>query len=112
MTLNELRDKAHAIAKEKGFWEGERSVGDLIALIHTEASEAFECYRDGDMELDWAENPGAEIHKPIGFPSEMADILIRVLDACGHLGIDIEDVVAKKMAYNETRPYRHGGKKA
>lgn len=48
--------------------------------------------------------------KPEGIPSELADIIIRVLDICGHLDIDIANALADKMAYNETRPYRHGGK--
>ena len=27
---------------------------------------------------------------------------------CGYLGIDLEKAIAEKMAYNETRPYKHG----
>jgi NTP pyrophosphatase (non-canonical NTP hydrolase) len=48
--------------------------------------------------------------KPEGIPSELADVIIRVLDMCGALGIDIAAALADKMAFNETRPYRHGGK--
>lgn len=48
--------------------------------------------------------------KPEGIPSELADIIIRVLDICGTHGIDIASAIADKMAYNETRSYRHGGK--
>jgi NTP pyrophosphatase (non-canonical NTP hydrolase) len=50
--------------------------------------------------------------KPEGIPSELADILIRVLDVCGFHQIDIAGAVADKMAYNETRAYRHGGKRS
>jgi NTP pyrophosphatase (non-canonical NTP hydrolase) len=46
--------------------------------------------------------------KPEGVPSEMADILIRVLDACCAWDIDIDAAVAEKMAYNEGRPHLHG----
>lgn len=49
--------------------------------------------------------------KPEGMAVEMADCIIRILDWCGKEGIDIDDVIAEKMAYNKTRPYRHGGKK-
>ncbi|WFR64178.1 hypothetical protein P9222_08390 [Paenibacillus amylolyticus] len=48
--------------------------------------------------------------KPCGIPSELADIVIRVLDVCGHYGIDLEKAIQEKMAYNATRPQRHGGK--
>lgn len=48
--------------------------------------------------------------KPEGVPTEMADIIIRVLDAACAYGIDIDKAIAEKVAYNRTRPYKHGGK--
>lgn len=50
--------------------------------------------------------------KPEGIPSELADIIIRVLDICGYHRIDIAAAIADKMAYNETRSHRHGGKRS
>lgn len=50
--------------------------------------------------------------KPEGIPSELADIIIRVLDICAHHGIDIEQAIEDKMAFNAHRPYRHGGKRS
>lgn len=49
--------------------------------------------------------------KPEGVTYEFADIVIRVADLCGSLGIDLQAAVEKKMAYNTTRSYRHGGKR-
>jgi len=43
---------------------------------------------------------------------ELADVVIRIADFCGSMGIDLEKQVVAKMAYNETRSYRHGGKLA
>ncbi len=76
-------------------------------LIHSEVSEALEDYRTGTMYALRTDKG-----KPIGFPSELADIVIRVGDLCGYLGIDLESAVAEKMAFNATREHRHGGKRA
>ena len=42
------------------------------------------------------------------YPPDMADAVIRIADLCGHLGIDLEAAIDLKMAYNETRPFKHG----
>lgn len=50
--------------------------------------------------------------KPEGIPSELADIVIRVFDCAVEYGIDIEEQIINKMAYNATRQYKHGGKRS
>lgn len=132
MNLNELRDRVHNLAIEKG-WHEDRDISDphvlgsMLALIHSEVSEALEDVRNGDKQLGLTGSTGTvpfvEIDpakvckylsigvKPSGLPSELADIIIRTLDLCGALGIDIDQAVRLKHAYNETRSHRHGGKK-
>ena len=110
MTIKELVDNAHAMSRSKGWYDGadaQRNVPEMLALIHSEVSEALEDYRVGAMAEDARENG-----KPCGFPSEIADIVIRVADLCGYLGIDLEGAVERKMSYNQTREYRHGNKRA
>lgn len=46
--------------------------------------------------------------KPEGVAVELADCIIRCLDTMHGLGVDIDAVVARKMAYNATRPHKHG----
>lgn len=96
------------LARDRGWWDEPRTVGDAIALMHSELSEALEEHRNGRAvnEVYLGEN-----EKPEGIPVELADVVIRVFDFCAEHGINIGAVIAKKHKYNETRPYRHGGKK-
>lgn len=97
----------HDIAKSKGWYESERTFGDIIALIHSEASEALEEYRDG-KKFSLLEFDGRG--KPVGIAVEFADILIRIFDTCQNLGIPLAEALEAKIEYNRTRPHRHGGK--
>ena len=46
LTINDLIQISHNTAKEKGWWDdSNRNVGELLALIHSEISEALEVYR-------------------------------------------------------------------
>lgn len=114
MTIQELCEQAHAASRAKGWYDtdgGKRNIGELISLVHSELSEALEDWRNGDMETAY-EATGSGAQKPVGFASEMADVVIRVGDLCAYLGIDLERAIEEKMAFNTTRPYRHGNKRA
>lgn len=108
-TINQLVEAAHTNAKSKGWWDEDRSFGEVIALIHSEVSEALEFYREGHAPNDmlWT---GADGLKPDGIPAEFADIVIRIFDACGRYNIDLEEAIKVKMDYNSSRPHKHGGK--
>ena len=82
-------------AKAKGFGTTpeEINVGEKIALIHSEVSEALEAYR----------------HKNIsakdGFEEEMGDAIQRILHLCGILGVDVEGAILEKLQYNKDRKW-------
>lgn len=94
--ISDFIKECHRIAKVKGWWEEERNEGELIALMHSELSEALEAMRN--------HGPKAAIAE------ELADCCIRIFDYCGARNIDLEKTLLKKIAYNKTRPYRHGKK--
>jgi NTP pyrophosphatase (non-canonical NTP hydrolase) len=103
---NGLAQKCNTIATEHGWWDGpERNVGELYALIHSEISEAFEAWRrDIEKSEHIAEFTGEE--------EELADIVIRIMDMAHKRKLDVARAVIAKMAFNKSRPYRHGGKRA
>jgi NTP pyrophosphatase (non-canonical NTP hydrolase) len=42
------------------------------------------------------------------FEDELADVVIRIMDLCGYLHIDLEAHILAKMQYNATREKLHG----
>jgi len=94
-TIAELQKECYAIADDHGFHDKPRDFGLVIALIHSEASEALESYRDSEPVQRQLE--------------EFADICIRVFDACEEFQLgDLEQAILKKMEKNRGRPHMHG----
>jgi hypothetical protein len=161
----------HGTAVDKGWWDHQvvqveadvpnfdddvvvaarvqRTFGELMALVHSEVSEALEDHRRGRKpdKISWSFTSGGEasktmqrvfseeggvrveldggrtvemtpdnchlfgfIAKPYGIPTELADIIIRVLDIAGWYDIDMEEAMLIKSKYNQSREHRHGGK--
>jgi NTP pyrophosphatase (non-canonical NTP hydrolase) len=119
LNINDLVRDIHQNAKEHGWWEEERTFGDIISLCHCELSEAIEEFRDGRKpnEIYYSISDKSITHgdfksdlKPEGIPIELADVIIRIFDYCGHVGIDINAAILEKIEFNKSRPYKHGGK--
>lgn len=133
--INEIAEAAHNNAKEKGFWEEGQNIPKHLLLIISELTEAMEAdrknkfsvcgsltkaaaeiYPDRNLELIAIEEPTLfaklfEEHVKDTFEDELADSLIRILDLCASRNIDIKWHINMKMHYNNTRTYKHGGKK-
>ena len=114
-TLDEIADKVHQNAINHGFHNPEQSEGDFLAHMccnkHAEVTELYDAWRAGKLREPCDK---AEKMKELGLPplncaeEEYADLIIRVLDECRRLGIDIATAVVMKHKYNLTRPFKHG----
>jgi hypothetical protein len=106
ISLNDFAKEIHENAKNHGWWDQERSFGDILALVHSEISEALEEYRKGKSHVYFEKGTS----KPEGISVELVDAMIRILDFMAKENVDIEKILIMKHEYNKTRSYKHGGK--
>lgn len=116
ITLQELQEQIGDENHERGWHErwyslftNESEVDHIaakLALVHSEISEALEELRNGHHYTETYYNGD----KPEGFPIELADAVIRILDLAYMLGFDLEEFIKIKLKYNATRGHKHGGK--
>lgn len=119
-TIYEWQQAVHDNAVAHGFHDEPLNVPEKLCLIHSEVSEALESHRSGHPEFffmdeylnvltpEEAQGVKDETLKPEGIAAELADVVIRVMDLCGALDIDLEAVMRLKHEYNVSRPYKHG----
>jgi NTP pyrophosphatase (non-canonical NTP hydrolase) len=73
----------------------ERNIGELLALVHSEISEALEGYRKKLMDDHLPHRRMVEV--------ELADAVIRIADLAGYLDLDLGGAIMEKLEYNRTR---------
>lgn len=121
MYLNELAKKIHQGNAERGFHDEKKPLGVYLMLMVSELAEALEADRKQvETTMDPAEvlaiddierfRAMFQNHVKDTVEDELADAIIRILDYCGLMGIDIQSHVHAKLRYNATRGHRHGGK--
>lgn len=103
--MNAMQKDFHATAVSKGWWDNPAEIGTLIALIHSELSEALEAAR-----ISMAHPDDKIPHRP-AVEVELADAVIRIMDVAEHFGLDVAGAVIEKAEFNKSRPVKHGGKK-
>jgi len=102
--FTEMQEAVYKTAVEHGWWDDERNNGELIALMHSELSEGLDSLRHGDP-------PSDHIPEFSGLEEEFADVIIRIMDYAQARGLRVGEAVLAKAKFNESRRYKHGGKK-
>ena len=75
---------------------GKAIVAEKLCLIHSEISEAMEGARKNLPDDKLPHRPMIEV--------ELADAVIRILDLCGALNLDLDGAIKEKLIFNLTRP--------
>lgn len=100
--LRAVQELASSTARGAGWYNDpatgqpiQRNVGEVIALMHSELSEALEAYRRDAMDDKLPHRLGIEV--------EFADCIIRIMDTAAALGLDVAGAVVEKNRFNKER---------
>ena len=102
IAVSQMQDTIHKSCIAAGWYSDletgeriERNFGEVVALMHSELSEALEGWRKDLKDNHLPHRSAVEV--------EFADTIIRILDTAGYMGLDIAGAIQEKFAYNQVR---------
>jgi len=100
--IQAAQELAHKTATDAGWYANpatgepvERNFGEVVALMHSELSEALEADRKNLMDDKLPHRDGREV--------EFADCIIRILDTAAAHGMDLAGAIIEKNRFNQQR---------
>ncbi len=112
--INDLQEKIHQGNLDAGWWTdlssgldlalearegtrlGKAIVAEKLCLVHSEVSEAMEGARKNLQDDKLPHRKMIEV--------ELADAVIRILDLCGALELELGEAIKEKLEFNKHRP--------
>lgn len=98
LTIAELTEQMHALVKSKGWYEADskrpQTPRNLAISLSIEAAEILEHFQFTDEIKDREE-----------LGSELADVMLYLLQLASVSGIDLQDAVLKKIEVNKGRTW-------
>ena len=98
LTLAELTEAMHTFVADKGWYEADsihqQTCRNIASSLVIEAAEVLEHFQ-------WTD----EVRDPDGLASELADVMLYLLQLASLAGIDLQDAVLAKLATNYGRSW-------
>ena len=101
-TVTRLTQICHQLSVNAGWYQDpatgemiQRNVPEMLALVHSEVSEALEAVRKNRRDEHLPNRLGVEV--------ELADAVIRIADLAACLGLDLGAAIVEKLIYNANR---------
>jgi len=100
--IRAVMNLSHKTANDAGWYRDphtgqpiDRNFGEVVALMHSELSEALEAHRKNLMDDKLPHRHGIEV--------ELADCIIRICDTAAALGLDLAGAIIEKNRFNRVR---------
>jgi len=104
-SFNRVAEQVHATHVKQGFWEqgSKRDPAGMLAHIHSEITEVFECLRAGNpSDKNISDMSGVEV--------QLSDVIGLIMDMAQGYNLKIAEALLKKQAFNKSRSKLHNGK--